>query len=409
MQLRQVVLVAAALLGSSAFAAEAKWVPLFDGKSLKGWQVCDGKATYRAEGGTIVGRTVEGSPNSFLCTTREYGDFELEYEAKTDPALNSGVQLRAHKYETETKTKVFNQGKLIDRTFPAGRVRGYQVEISNEKAAGSGGIFDEARRGWLDDLSKNEAARKAFRDNQWNKFRVVASGDSIKVWVNGLPAAAIVDSLDLSGFIGLQVHAVKSEKPLEVRWRNMRIKDMGRHVWKPLWDGKSLAGWTPSAGGKWSVQDGSIYGTSVEGDARIGFLSSDFAFADGTVRVRYRISKGNSGFFVRTDTASGMAAYEVEIDAEKRSGGLWETRGRNWVTGPEDNAAQKPADEWNDLTASLHGRRIVFHLNGVKTVDLPNDEKGRTEGHLALQAHGAKRPTEVWFRDIAILVPATAK
>ncbi len=402
-------LLAMAALGCPLLAgADAKFASLFDGKSLKGWQICDGKAEYRVESGAIVGRTVDGSPNSFLCTTRDYGDFELEYEAKTDPALNSGVQLRAHKYEQETKTKVLNGGKLIDRTFPAGRVRGYQVEISNEKAGSSGGIFDEARRGWLDDLSQNEAAKKAFRDNEWNKFRVVAMGDSIKVWVNGVPAADIVDSLDLSGFIGLQVHSYKGPKPLEVRWRNLRIKDLGRHEWKPLWDGKSLSGWTPSGGGKWTVEDGAIHGTSVDDDPRIGSLISNFACSDCTVRVRYRITRGNSGFFVRTDKST-MAAYEVEIDAEKRSGGLWETRGRNWVTGPEDNVAQKPVDEWNDLTASVHGRRIVFHLNGVKTVSLPDDVKGRTEGHLALQAHGAKRPTDVWFRDIAVLAPVRAK
>ncbi len=94
----------------------------------------------------------------------------------------------------------------------------------------------------------------------------------------------------------------------------------------------------------------------------------------------------------------------MEIDSEKRTGGLWEVRGRNWVTGPEDNAAVRP-DEWNELSASLHGDRIVFHVNGVKTVDLPNDTQGRKEGHLALQAHGSKRPTEVWFKDIAILQP----
>jgi hypothetical protein len=204
------------------------------------------------------------------------------------------------------------------------------------------------------------------------------------------------------------VHQYKGPAPLEVRWRNVRIKDLGRHEWKPLWNGRTLTGWKPTQGGKWTVENGTIHGSSVEGDERIGFLLSDFACGDCTLRVRYRITKGNSGFFVRTNPEN-MAAYEVEIDAEKRSGGLWETRGRNWVTGPEDNAAQKPSDEWNELTASVHGHRVVFHLNGMKTVDLPDDTVGRTEGHLALQTHGSKRPTDVWFRDIAVLAPAGGK
>jgi hypothetical protein len=95
----------------------------------------------------------------------------------------------------------------------------------------------------------------------------------------------------------------------------------------------------------------------------------------------------------------------VEIDEAARTGGFWETGGRQWVTGPEDNAAVN-AGGWNDLTASLHGHRIVFHTNGIKTLDLPNDTQGRLEGHLALQAHGSKRPTDISFKDIAVLVPA---
>jgi hypothetical protein len=218
-----------AIFAGGLAAAPGSFVPLFDGKTLNGWQVCNGSASYSVEDGAIVGRTVEGSPNSFLCTTREYGDFVLEFEAKTDPVLNSGVQLRAHRYAAETATRVFNNGKYIDRKFPAGRVHGYQVEISTEAAGNSGGIFDEARRGWLDDLKNNPAAKSAFRDNEWNRFRVVANGDSIKVWLNGVPAADIVDSLDHTGFIALQVHSYKGPKPAEVRWRKIRIQELTPH------------------------------------------------------------------------------------------------------------------------------------------------------------------------------------
>src|SRR3712207_6660270 len=62
---------------SFAAAADARWTNLFDGKSLKGWTVCNGSASYRAQKGEITGTTVAGSPNSFLCTDREYGDFVL--------------------------------------------------------------------------------------------------------------------------------------------------------------------------------------------------------------------------------------------------------------------------------------------------------------------------------------------
>ena len=389
-------------------ASAADFVPLFDGKSLNGWEICNGQATWRVESGVIVGRTAEGSPNSFLCTTKEYGDFILEFEVKNDPELNSGVQIRGHRYGNDVGARIFNGKEFVDRKFPAGRVYGYQVEIANAKSGASGGIYDEARRGWLHNIASEPAARAAYKDNEWNKYRVEARGDRMQVSVNGVPAADLVDSVDLTGFIALQVHQYKGPKPLEVRWRNIRIQDLGRHVWKPLMDGKSFAGWTKSGGGEWTVENGAFHGKSLPDDERIGFLISDGSWGDITARVKFRIPQGNSGFFLRTDKTT-RAAYEVEVDAQKRTGGLWEVRGRNWVTGPEDNnAAVNPAD-WNILTASLHGHRIVFHLNGTKTVDLPNDAQGRTEGHIGLQAHGSKNPTDVWFRDVEILVPASGK
>jgi hypothetical protein len=133
---------------------------------------------------------------------------------------------------------------------------------------------------------------------------------------------------------------------------------------------------------------------------------SERSFGDLTLRLKFKILKGNSGVFVRTDPVN-YAAYEVEVDAEARTGGFWETgpNGRKWVAGPEDNAAVHPG-EWNELTASLHGHRIVFHVNGVKTLELPDDTAGRLEGVIGLQAHGAKRPTEVWFKEIEVLEPA---
>lgn len=386
-------------------AADGPWTPLFNGKNLDGWEQCNGKASYRVEDGAIVGTTAEGSPNSFLCTKREYGDFVLEFEVKVDPVLNSGVQIRSHRYPEATTSRVFDGKEFRDAKHPAGRVYGYQVEISNEKAGTSGGIYDEARRGWLDNIVNDPAASKALKDNEWNKYRIEAYGDNIRVFVNGVPCANLTDPVDQTGFIGLQVHSFKGEKPAQVRWRNIRLQDRGKHVWKPIWDGKTLAGWTHQGGGLFTVEDGAIHARSKDDDARIGFLVSEQSFRDVTARVRFKIARGNSGFFLRAEKGT-LAGYEVELDAEARTGGFWETgeKGRKWVTGPDDNAVVKK-DDWNEMTASLHGHKIVFHVNGVKTMHLPNDTIGRTEGHIALQTHGAKRPTEVWFKDIAVLVP----
>ncbi|HBY61380.1 MAG TPA: hypothetical protein DEH78_16280, partial [Solibacterales bacterium] len=304
-----------------------------------------------------MGTTVEGSPNSFLCTEREYGDFVLEFEVKVDPVLNSGVQIRSHRHDAERVVR-FSDGKQVRNwKIPAGRFHGYQVEIANNKDGSSGGIYDEARRGWLKDPAKDPVASKAFKDNEWNLYRVEAVGDRLRTWVNGVPVVEVIDSWDLSGYIGLQVHSFKGEKPAQVRWRNIRIQDLGRHTWKRVWDGSTMTGWTPRGGGSWKIEEGALHGASVAGDTRVGYLVSDESFKDLTLRWKTKITKGNSGLFIRSEPKT-LAAYEVEIDAQKRMGGFWETGGRNWVTGPEDNAGAA-ANDWNDLTAHLHGHRIV--------------------------------------------------
>lgn len=198
---------------------------LFDGKTLDGWRECNGSAKFSVEDGAILGTTVEGSPNSFLCTTRDYADFTLELDVKNDPALNSGIQLRSQKYERDTDTVVNNRGPR-PRHFPAGRVHGYQVEIANEKAANSGGIFDEARRGWIAAIPAGSPCSRAYRDNQWNHIKAVASGDSIRTWVNGVACADLKDSMDASGFIALQVHEYRGPAPVQVRFRNIRLEEL---------------------------------------------------------------------------------------------------------------------------------------------------------------------------------------
>lgn len=211
-----------AFISSSLRAEEDGLRPLFDGKSLTGWVQRGGKAKYTIENGEIVGTSVLGTPNSFLCTDRDYGDFVLEVEFKVDPALNSGVQIRSECFDKDVET-TRNDKKV---TIAAGRVHGYQVEIDPSKRGWSGGIYDEGRRGWLNDLSQRPEAGKAFKQGEWNKFRVECRGDSIKTWINGVPAADLKDGMTPKGFIALQVHSTKSEKPLEVRWRNVRIKEL---------------------------------------------------------------------------------------------------------------------------------------------------------------------------------------
>jgi hypothetical protein len=201
---------------SGAKGNEAGWVDLFDGKTLTGWTQRNGTATYRVEGDTIVGKTTQGSPNSFLCTNKVYGDFELTFEVKDDDALNSGVQIRSK-----------SEGDV-----PEGRVNGPQVEIEANGADGSksGYIYGEAAGGWMTP-EKDLKQHKNFKNGEWNTYRVLAVGPNIKTWINGVQISDLTHDEKYKeypkGFIGLQVHGIGEGKgPFEVRWRNLKIREI---------------------------------------------------------------------------------------------------------------------------------------------------------------------------------------
>lgn len=220
-------LAAAAWLGVVAAVgaddAPSKPVELFNGKNFSGWVQQGGKANYRIEKGEIIGSTVPNTSNSFLCTDRYYADFILELEFKVQDGMNSGIQIRSHYFDHPT-TVVAGEKTI---KIGAGRVHGYQVEIDPSERAWTGGIYDEGRRGWLNDLKNNEPARQAFKHNEWNAFRVECRGNSIKTWLNGVPAADLNDTMTPAGVIALQVHSVgKRTDPMEIRWRKIVIREL---------------------------------------------------------------------------------------------------------------------------------------------------------------------------------------
>jgi hypothetical protein len=215
------------LIALSALAlplrAASDWASLFDGKSITNWVVKGGKAKYHVENGMIVGTTVDGSKNTFLCTPRDYADFELQLEVWCDKELNSGIQIRSHVYPKPTP-----QASVPKKMREAGEVYGYQCEITTADKCVSGNFWDEGRwTKWHDDLTKKPGACAAFKDGQWNTFRIVAQGDRIRSWVNGVACADFRDTMDASGFIGLQVHSVKAGSgPYQVRWKNIKVREL---------------------------------------------------------------------------------------------------------------------------------------------------------------------------------------
>lgn len=187
-----------------AFTLEEGYHYLYDGKTLAGWHSVGGDSTFEAEGEDIIGYHGAGD-NTFLRTDKTYGDFSLKMQMRWDEPGNSGVMFRANQREDD------------------GRVYGYQFELDDSDRSWSGGIYDEARRGWLADLADNPEARAAIRPDDWNDIEIEARGAHIKTWINGVLAADIVDGLDENGFIALQVH--KGDRGI-MRWRRIRLKEL---------------------------------------------------------------------------------------------------------------------------------------------------------------------------------------
>jgi len=202
--------VAVLILNGCNTAPDDGWTDLFNGKDLTGWKQLNGEAIYEAIDGEIVGTTVANTPNSFLCTEQEYGDFVLELEMLLVDDFNSGMQFRSQ--------------SLPD--YMNGRVHGYQCEVDPSDRAWSAGIYDEARRGWLYPVDLNPDAKSAFKHGEWNHYRIECIGPSIKTWLNGIPVAHLIDDMTPKGFIALQVHSIRDESMAnrQIKWRNIRIK-----------------------------------------------------------------------------------------------------------------------------------------------------------------------------------------
>ncbi len=317
---------AALLIGSffnhsSAQQSKDGWQMLFNGKDLTGWKQLNGKAKYEVKDGVIVGTSTPNTPNSFLTTEKDYGDFILELDVMVDDKLNSGIQIRS----------------LSKPEYNNGRVHGYQVEIDPSSRGWAAGIYDEARRGWLYPGDLNPAAKTAFKNNQWNKYRIEAIGNHIQTFLNGVPVAHLIDDMTPKGFICLQVHAINKPEQdgTQVKWKNVRIKTDNIKLtpaadirivnllpnnlsdaekaqgWKLLYDGKTGEHWRAYNGTdfppkRWNHTDGTISVSKSDGSETGNDLVSREKFGPAfEFEFEFKLTEGaNSGvkYFVNEES-----------------------------------------------------------------------------------------------------------
>ncbi len=389
-------------------AAQHGWRQLFNGKNLNGWEVKNGTAAYEVKNGAIVGISQLNTPNTFLCTEEDYSDFILELEVMIDAGLNSGIQIRS----------------LSLPKVDGGRVHGYQVEIDPSERAWSGGIYDEARQGWLYPLSINESGRKAFKAEEWNRYRIEAVGNRIRTWVNGIPCANLLVDWTAKGFIALQVHGIKQshQEGLTVKWRNIRIKtdDLASELWQPddaveevnylvnqlterqmregwrlLWDGKTASGWRganassfPSMG--WKMENGilSVLPSVKDDPNKGGDIITDVEFSDFELELDFMVTEGgNSGIKylvveeLRQTPGTGLGPeYQIldddrhpdaknGIDGNRTAASLYDLITARNLNEPEKSKRINQPGKWNRAKIVVNGNHIEHWLNHVKVVE----------------------------------------
>ncbi|MCF2949789.1 DUF1080 domain-containing protein [Paraglaciecola aquimarina] len=413
--MKKLILIPALLLGLVGLVQKvsaANWQPLFNGKDLSGWKQLGGKAKFSVQDGVIVGVSEAGTPNSFLATIQDYDDFIFEAEIKVDAGLNSGIQFRSR----------------LNSEYNKNRVHGYQAEVDTSQRKWSGGVFEEAKRGWLYNLTRNQACQQAFDVNAWNHYRIEAIHNKIRTWINKVPCADIIDNQEgfKTGFIAFQVHSIR-DKTLAgkvVKMRNPQILTEELHNnhwytptdvqqinyqanllsgkeqsqgWELLWDGKTSEGWKgvqltgfPEKG--WGIEKGELVVYASPKGKRIGgdIVTLD-SFSEFELELDFKMTKGaNSGvkYFMDPEllkTKGSAIGLEFQIlddehhpDAKNGHQGN-RTVGSLYDLIPAANLSEtgrntkrvKAIDAWNRARIVVKGNTVEHWLNNIKVIEFP--------------------------------------
>jgi hypothetical protein len=262
--------------------------PLFPDRSIKGWHIVGGTAEFTMRDGVLTGSGTD-TRNAFLVSPRNYGDFVLDLELRIDEG-NSGIQIRSQVREDEGSKSLV----------------GYQVEIDPTPRAWSGGIYDEGRRGWLFDLEGNEAARKAFKAGEWNRYVIECRGPWFRTWVNGVPAANGVDIMDEDGRIAFQVHSGRTI----VQWRRVMIAELPSPKVVSMFDGGALQGWSARSGPPWPLDGIPPHARLVNPATEVepSALVSDEAYGDCVAIIEGRCDDPGAALIVRLPEGDSLGA-----------------------------------------------------------------------------------------------------
>jgi hypothetical protein len=404
------------------------FVALFNGKDLNGWKGLL-KAPYdnpakraalapaelanlqqeadenmRAHWTVVDGVLYFDGKGRSLCTTKDYGDFEMLVDWKIEPGGDSGIYLRG-----SPQVQIWDTAR---------------VAVGAE--VGSGGLYNN-QKGPSKPVKKVDK-----RVGEWNRFRIIMIGEKVSVILNG---ELVVDNVVMenywerakpiypTGQIELQSHST----PLY--FRNIYIREIPREIgtntltpqekrqgFVSLFNGKDLTGWVGGTEG-YVVRDGAIV---VEPSHGGGNLYTQQEYGDFVLRFEFRLTPGaNNGLGIRTPLQGdpAYAGMEIQIldDTSPRYKGWlkdYQHHGSIYGVVPAKTGYLKPVGEWNYEEIAARGKQITVTLNGTTIVDAdiekastPQTLDGRphpglknTKGHLAFCGHG----DQVEFRNLRI-------
>jgi hypothetical protein len=194
-----------------SLAGAPQATPLFDGKTLDGWEG-DKEKIWRVVDGVIVGGSMKGNPrNEFLTSAKSYADFVLKLEYKivgTEGFVNGGVQIRSRRIPN-----------------PAHEMKGYQADIG---AGMSGSLYDESRRNKMLVKADPELIKKTEKPGEWNSYEIRCEGLRVQLTLNGVKTADWTETdttLEQDGLIGLQIHG---NCKAEISFRNITIESLAK-------------------------------------------------------------------------------------------------------------------------------------------------------------------------------------
>jgi hypothetical protein len=206
MKLLSFALVVMLLLAVSAVAAEEGFEQLFDGRALDGWE--GDQKIFRVEAGAIVGGTLSGriARNEFLCTQRDYADFELRLKFKVlGKGANAGVQFRSRRIPNHHE------------------VKGYQADLGD---GWWGSLYDESRRNKVLAAADAAVVNKALKRDDWNDYTIRCQGPRIQLWINDQQTVDYTEpdsAIEQNGLIGVQIHG---GPPSEAWYKDIRVKKL---------------------------------------------------------------------------------------------------------------------------------------------------------------------------------------